>query len=246
MARNSNPCDHVCIDCGVHFIGYGQRRCADCQRRHNAKNMAASRARKRDAEMENNDSAGEGWQFCTKCKKKRHLSEFRTRYTNGRGKRNKICDRCLTRIYAKREYKNMNERYWRTKAYNCNTVGRQRVARIRGVKLPETSLNDLEWICKPQDLVKLFNKQNGKCYYCGVDLSTENLDLDHKTPLSRDGHHNLSNVCFSCRDCNVLKGTRTEKEFADFIKEYSARFAKTSREQDKEPADNTNDAIHSV
>ena len=244
MATKGIPIERVCIDCGNKFIGYGCRRCEYCQRDHASQTMARSRARRRAKEINDGMDPGDGWQFCAKCKCKRHISEFRTRFSGGRGKRNKICDRCLTRIYAKREYHNINENFWRTKAYNCNTCGRQRLARIRGVSVSKVPLLDLEWVCKPQDLIKLFNDQNGKCAYCGVDLEPGLVWIDHKIPLSRDGHHVLSNICFACKDCNVLKGTRTDTELLEFIQEYTSRFATTSRRQDKEPADNTFDAIH--
>ena len=239
MATKGIPYEHVCIECGKHFLGYGCRRCNNCQRVHATKIVARSRAKHREQAIKGKENPGNGWQYCIKCKKKRQLSEFRTRCSDGRGRRNKICDRCLTSIYAAREYDHINLKYWRTKAYSCNTAARQRVASVKGVKLPQVSLSDLEWVCKPQDLIKLFNQQDGKCHYCGVQLEPRNITIDHKTPLSRDGGHTLGNVCFTCRDCNMLKSTRTETEFNEFVQEYIRRFARTGRGQDKEPVDNT-------
>lgn len=57
--------------------------------------------------------------------------------------------------------------------------------------------------------------QNNKCYYCGKELIS--WHQDHKTPLSRGGSDDISNIAISCPSCNLRKRDRTEKEFYTFL-----------------------------
>ena len=62
---------------------------------------------------------------------------------------------------------------------------------------------------------QLFKAANYTCYYCKRNAKKENLKLglDHKTPRSKGGAHDLSNIVVSCISCNSKKGTLTEEEF---------------------------------
>ena len=51
----------------------------------------------------------------------------------------------------------------------------------------------------------------GRCYYCG--RVSEQLQQEHKIPLSRGGNHTASNIVPSCSWCNSRKGSRTFEEF---------------------------------
>lgn len=51
----------------------------------------------------------------------------------------------------------------------------------------------------------------GKCSACGC---TEDLEIDHKTPVSRGGSCALENLQALCRTCNRKKGRKTMEEFA--------------------------------
>lgn len=50
----------------------------------------------------------------------------------------------------------------------------------------------------------------GKCIYCGTD---QNIQIEHRIPLSRGGTNWPSNLVPACQTCNCRKGTKTEKEF---------------------------------
>jgi len=55
-----------------------------------------------------------------------------------------------------------------------------------------------------------------KCHYCEKKLDENNsseVELEHKTPVSRGGTNKRSNVVLACFDCNREKGRKTEKEF---------------------------------
>ena len=50
------------------------------------------------------------------------------------------------------------------------------------------------------------------CYLCAVKVDSH-YHLEHKTPLSRGGLHEASNVRLSCGPCNLRKGTKTVEEY---------------------------------
>jgi 5-methylcytosine-specific restriction endonuclease McrA len=69
-----------------------------------------------------------------------------------------------------------------------------------------------------------YKKQDGKCYYCSVDMVLESIQsrsnectLDHKIPLSRGGEDHWENTCAACKRCNQKKGALTEAEFLGLI-----------------------------
>jgi 5-methylcytosine-specific restriction endonuclease McrA len=118
-----------------------------------------------------------------------------------------------------------DEVWWRKKAYTCNTAGRQALAKRRGVNVRQVSLGDLDYVCKPQDIISIFDAQGGRCHYCDDPLTPEATSVDHATPLDRGGAHEPANFRVACYDCNLLKWSRTEEEFWEFIPLYVARFA---------------------
>lgn len=56
----------------------------------------------------------------------------------------------------------------------------------------------------------LWKKQDGKCFYCTVDISLADATLDHRVPRSRGGKNALSNLVVACHFCNQEKGDRCE------------------------------------
>jgi 5-methylcytosine-specific restriction endonuclease McrA len=43
------------------------------------------------------------------------------------------------------------------------------------------------------------------------------MEIEHKTPLSRGGMNEDNNVVASCSACNREKGTKTEREYREFL-----------------------------
>jgi 5-methylcytosine-specific restriction endonuclease McrA len=54
--------------------------------------------------------------------------------------------------------------------------------------------------------------QEGKCFYCQVELNLSLATLDHVVPLSRGGETKKGNVVVSCKDCNTKKADATAVE----------------------------------
>jgi len=67
-----------------------------------------------------------------------------------------------------------------------------------------------------EELTKLFEKQDGKCFYCRK-LLFSSFDrvyhIDHKVPLSRGGENDISNIALACAHCNLTKHNKTADEF---------------------------------
>jgi 5-methylcytosine-specific restriction endonuclease McrA len=63
----------------------------------------------------------------------------------------------------------------------------------------------------PVELRALKESANGYCAYCLRAVGC--LELEHCTPLSRKGRHDLDNLVFACRACNRSKRAKTVLEF---------------------------------
>jgi 5-methylcytosine-specific restriction endonuclease McrA len=58
----------------------------------------------------------------------------------------------------------------------------------------------------------LFARDEHRCQYCGQNLPSNQLSLDHVVPRSKGGPTTWENVVASCVKCNTKKGGRTPKE----------------------------------
>lgn len=59
----------------------------------------------------------------------------------------------------------------------------------------------------------LYDEQQGKCAYCGCDLSESGKHLDHIIPIAKGGKHTANNVHWTCPTCNLSKGDKLEEEW---------------------------------
>lgn len=66
------------------------------------------------------------------------------------------------------------------------------------------------------DINRLYEEQEGRCFYCGITLH-KCYEIEHMQPLSRGGSNWPHNLCLSCPQCNYSKGKKTVDEW------YSAR-----------------------
>ena len=63
-----------------------------------------------------------------------------------------------------------------------------------------------------KDVRALYRDQDGRCLYCGADLSA-GFHVDHMTPLARGGSNWPENLCLTDPRCNLSKGDQTAEEF---------------------------------
>lgn len=96
---------------------------------------------------------------------------------------------------------------------------------------------------RPRSLlrVKLWNRQNGECWYCGCAVGSDEhyvqnealewvlpsdlayAEIEHQHPRSKGGRSNRENLVLSCRPCNREKSARTVDEYRDHLKARDGR-----------------------
>ena len=59
----------------------------------------------------------------------------------------------------------------------------------------------------------LFYESEGRCVYCGNELTREEMTVDHIIPFSGCGPKTVENLVASCRQCNGQKMSRTGRDF---------------------------------
>lgn len=58
----------------------------------------------------------------------------------------------------------------------------------------------------------LYKRDDGKCSYCGKEISQHEATIDHIIPKAQGGKTVWENVALSCRRCNCLKDSRTPEQ----------------------------------
>ncbi|QMT41792.1 HNH endonuclease [Kingella oralis] len=64
-----------------------------------------------------------------------------------------------------------------------------------------------------QKKIKVAEKCNWRCAYCGCELDLETMCIDHFLPKAKGGSNHLENLMPSCRSCNSTKGTSDLETF---------------------------------
>ena len=54
----------------------------------------------------------------------------------------------------------------------------------------------------------VYDRDDGKCQYCGTKLSLKEMTYDHVYPQSKGGHTCWTNIVCCCLDCNGKKGDK--------------------------------------
>lgn len=84
------------------------------------------------------------------------------------------------------------------------------------VKARQSSIRAKYWNVEntltASDLEKQFTSQDGKCWYCSIELD-ETWHTDHLIPMSRGGGNVPENVVCACARCNLTKQTKLPHEF---------------------------------
>lgn len=76
---------------------------------------------------------------------------------------------------------------------------------------PVPSVIMLNEFAKPKSTVRfskhnVFLRDEWKCQYCGVELTTNKATIDHVLPLSKGGKTTFTNIVTACTVCNFKKG----------------------------------------
>jgi len=65
---------------------------------------------------------------------------------------------------------------------------------------------------KPFTRKNVYERDNGRCQYCGHDVSLNKMTFDHVLPRSQNGQTSWANIVCSCLKCNIKKANKTPKE----------------------------------
>ena len=69
-----------------------------------------------------------------------------------------------------------------------------------------------------EDLEKIWEQQQGKCFYTDTILIPgQNASVDHKTPSARGGDNENLNIQWVIKYINTLKGSLTHEEFIQYL-----------------------------
>lgn len=68
-------------------------------------------------------------------------------------------------------------------------------------------------------LLKLWNDQGRRCYYCGRAVNRKEWKLDRKNPRGRSDAGSPRNLAVVCPACKASKGDRTEPEYREWLAE---------------------------
>lgn len=69
-----------------------------------------------------------------------------------------------------------------------------------------------------KNLYQLLLRQDKRCAISGVELTTDNVSIDHIVPLSKGGGHVMQNVHLVHRVINRMKGTMGHEEMLDLCR----------------------------
>ena len=76
---------------------------------------------------------------------------------------------------------------------------------------------------KKEDRLKVYNKYNGHCAYCGKDIEYKDMQVDHLVPLADyafgRGEDTLENMMPACRRCNHYKRANPLEAWRKMIEE---------------------------
>ncbi len=87
---------------------------------------------------------------------------------------------------------------------------------------------------KAEDKRLLFDKQQGKCVYCGNVYQYDELQIEHMIPKALGGSDHIRNCQLACCHCNQAKGTMTDIEFR---KKYASYLPQRERTPAQPPID---------
>mgnify|MGYP001585282841 CR=1 FL=1 len=141
---------------------------------------------------------------CKSCNEAKNLNQFHKDLTKKDGVYSK-CKHCEHSFYLKNKQRIIKRGCaWRKKNRDELNIFFWRKGALRH----KTSGEELQ---------KQFFIQDKKCFYCGIELNGDNLQIEHYNPKDKN------KLVISCCDCNRLKWNRKGDDFIKFLQEYKLR-----------------------
>ena len=88
-----------------------------------------------------------------------------------------------------------------------------RIERVATEPKPEVKDSDLDFYNVRENRIKVFERDEYKCRYCGKQLTRFTATLDHVTPVAEGGDNSFENLVTACLDCNSRKNKRPVGDF---------------------------------
>lgn len=182
----------LCVDCNNNAID-GKAYCDKCQTRHLASNQKRRKLRETEG-------------LCIKC---------------GGEKENSAKTKCNSCLKYMNDFMTNRRQKWE-QSNCCIDCGEDVIdcKRCMVCYLKMISTNVFGTTTRYQELLDLFNAQNGKCKYTNRIITLQiDCELDHIIPRSKGGADVISNLQWLHRDVNKMKYDLTEEVFIQSITE---------------------------
>ena len=72
---------------------------------------------------------------------------------------------------------------------------------------------DPQRLATPEQKQKAYDDQDGKCYYCEVQVPPNRFHADHLVAHSRMGRTSWANIVCACVPCNIAKDVMSYQDF---------------------------------
>ncbi len=88
-----------------------------------------------------------------------------------------------------------------------------RTERLAKEKKPEISEEAVDYYNVRENRIKIFERDEYNCRYCGKQLTRFTATLDHVRPVAEGGDNSLDNLVTACLTCNSRKNRRLMGDF---------------------------------
>lgn len=163
--------------------------------------------------------------ICSKCKKYKERGCFYPHPTgfNGLGSKCKECF-SLEPISPKKKVLYL-ERKNNNLCVKCGKQALETNVFCRNCWFADRASYRLGSAIRVNDLINLWDNQNGKCFYTDQDLIPgKNASIDHQTPSSKGGSDDIDNLRWVTNEVNMIKSSLSHEEFILFCKNIAEKF----------------------
>ena len=86
-------------------------------------------------------------------------------------------------------------------------------AKRTAASLPDVSPSEVDYYNVRENRLKVFDRDDYQCRYCGKQLTQTSATLDHVIPVSSGGGNHLDNLVTACVSCNSHKQKHSPADF---------------------------------